>query len=155
MKSLNQNKIASILGFITLLLLVFFRENLLLEINALLEGKENDRSYAFWFFDFFKEFSDSKLTQWKWVISLSFTICIACLTIFSLHYWFKNIKYTKLILLLYLIIAGLIFIVSLIAYFIDNFNEVYPLLRRVLGMIHSPIPFFIFFLLFLGKKDNL
>lgn len=154
MKSLNQNKIISILGFIALLLLVFFRENLLLEINALLEGKENDRSYTFWFFDFFKDFSDNKLAQWKWLISLSFTFSIAALTILSLHYWFKNISFIKLVLALYLITACLITIVSLIAYSINSFNEIYPLLRRVFGIIHSPIPFFIFFLLYLSKKNN-
>ncbi|PCJ26001.1 MAG: hypothetical protein COA97_06745 [Flavobacteriales bacterium] len=147
MKKLNLNKIVSTLGFLLLLLFVFFRENLLLEINAILAQKDWNRAYNFWFADFFMSLPKEDLIIWKSLVSISFTILIAFFTLFSLHYWFQDIRYTKFLIKLYLLVAGLIVLIAIVAYLTGNFNTIYPLLRRIFGVIHSPIPLFIFFLL--------
>ena len=154
MKKLNLNKGFAIFGFIGLMIFVYFRENLLLEINAVLAQKEVNTAYAFWFADFFIGLPKEQLIKWKWIVSISFTFSIAVLTIFSLHNWFRDVMYTKRIVNLYLFLTVFLILMGLVSYLLNSFNDIYPFLRRVFGVIHSPIPFFMLFLLIYWKKKQ-
>jgi hypothetical protein len=151
MGKLSLNKGLAIAGFLLLLLCAYFREVLLLDINALIAAKgmvtNNNESL-------FNDFLIPELTKWKWIVSIFFTVTISLLTIFSLYNWFKDLDYTKFIISLYIVASGIIVLVSLIAFLMNSFNAVSPFLRRIFGVIHSPIPLFIFFLLYLAKKKD-
>ena len=145
---ISSNKIVSILGVMLLLVAVYFRENILLQINALLANDTYNYSLAFSFSNVIKELPVQELPKWKWIISLSFTFFIAIVTIFSLHTWFRNTTYTKLMLMIYLVVFGVIFLIGVGGHLFNQFDAIYPLLRRIIGIVHSPIPFIFLFILF-------
>ena len=149
-----KNKKLAVVSFLFLLGLVFFRENLLLTINAKLAKKDYDRSYSYWFTEFFQNLSVDDLNKWKWIVSLSFTIAIILLTIFTLHTWYGDKKKTTLVLKLFSLIIIIMGLIGLGGMLTVGFEEVYPLLRRVIGVFHSPIPLFIliFTLLYVRKR---
>jgi hypothetical protein len=151
MRKLRLNKGLAIAGFLLLLLCTYFREILLIDINALIAAKgmltNNNESL-------FNDFLIPELTKWKWIVSIFFTVTISLLTIFSLYNWFKDLDYTNFMIKLYLIVASVVGFVSLIAFLMNSFNAVSPFLRRIFGVIHSPIPLFIFFLLYLAKTKD-
>ncbi len=144
---LNKLKIISIVGVILILIFTYFRENLLLEINALLSGELFDRSYFYWFFDFFKDMDQPNLVRWKWGVTAFFSLMITLLTIGSLYCWFGAFQMIKFISKLYLLLFGVLTIVAVVGFIFNSFATVYPLLRKVLGLVQSPIPFFGFYLL--------
>jgi hypothetical protein len=154
MKLLPLNKIVSIIGVVLLLVAVYFRENILLQINSLLENDIYNYSLGFSFSSYIKQLSKADLYKWKWIISLSFTFFIAIMTIFSLHFWFKNKTTTKLILKIYLLVFSLICFIGVGGYLFNQFNEVYPFLRRMIGVIHSPIPFILLFILIYSSNKS-
>jgi hypothetical protein len=151
---MSKHKVIAILGVVLILTLTYFRENLLLEVNALLNGDQFDRSSAYWFFDFFKEMGQSNLIRWKWGLTASFSIAITVLTIGSLFLWFKSLELIKFISMLYLLLFGLMTVVALVGFLLNAFQSVYPLLRKALGLVQSPIPFFVFYLLSVQKNKN-
>lgn len=142
----------AVLGFVLLLAFVFLRENMLLVVNAKLANKSNDWSYYYWVSDFFWGLENNKLYFLKWVVSISFTLAIALLTVFSLHVWFKNKNYLKFIINIYLVIFSIVLLIGVLGYLTVGFEVVYPILRRIFGIVHSPLPFIFLFLLFY-KKD--
>ena len=150
MKALYLNKGIAIILFLLLLLCTYYREVLLVDINFLIEGNHLEKNTE----SVFNDFSILELTKWKWIVSIFFTVSISLLTIFILHIWFKDIDYTKFIVKIYFFVAIVVFLVSLSAYLLNSFIHIYPYMRRVLGIIHSPIPFFVFFLLNLAKKKE-
>ncbi|PCI99638.1 MAG: hypothetical protein COB15_04020 [Flavobacteriales bacterium] len=146
---LNRNKIVVILCFLLLLLSVYIKEILSLEINSLIAGGNKFSKVGV-----LKELSTNELVKWKWLVSIFFTIVISILTLLSFHFWFKNITYTKMVAKLYLIVLCLVIFIGGAGFLTIGFSEVYPLLRRVFGIIHSPIPFFILFVLFYWKEKE-
>jgi hypothetical protein len=150
--SFRLNKVYTYIGFVVLLLCTYFRENILLEINALLALKEYDRSFSYWFISFFKSVSLGELIYWKWGITLFFTILMSIVTIFSLHNWFKERQNLKVVVLIYFISFLSLVIIGGVGYLFNSFEIVYVLLRKVLGVIQSPLPFICFLLLFRYKN---
>jgi hypothetical protein len=151
---MSKNKIIAIGGVLLILILTYFRENLLLEINALVSGVQFDRSSAYWFFDFFKEMGPSILMRWKWGLTVFFSILITLLTIGSLYSWFGAIEMVKFLSKLYLLLFGGITIIALGGFLLNSFHTVYPGLRKILALVQSPIPFFLFYLFFYQKNKN-
>ena len=148
MKKFNLLRVASLAGLILLFLLTFVRENLLLEINALLKGLQYDRSYNYLFANFFKTLPQDQLFQFKWGLTMGFSVVIPIITILALYGWFKSLQLSKLIVKLYGVIFIVVLLVAGIAYAFNSFDAIYLILRRILGVVQSPIPFFFFFVLF-------
>tara|TARA_B100000809_G_scaffold214698_1_gene219615 strand:- start:280 stop:762 length:483 start_codon:yes stop_codon:yes gene_type:complete len=156
MKILYLNRFYTALGFIALLLCTYFRENILLEINALIAGDLYDRSYSYWFVTFFKSISVERLVYWKWGVTLFFTILIPVITIVSLYSWFQNKAYRKILVIIYLICFCLLVLIAGIGLLFNCFDSIYFFLRKIIGIVQSPVPFFLFFLVFyqFEKKEN-
>ena len=154
MREQKLNKSLAILGFILLLILTYFRENLLLEVNALINKDVTNRAYSYWFYTFFKHKTVDSLIVWKWGITLSFSITMASLTIGSLYSWFKNKPFLKLLVIIYLSTFAFIVMLAGLGFIMNQFDSIYPVLRKLLGVIQSPIPFFSLFLLIYWVKNN-
>lgn len=156
MKMLNLSKGYTLVGFIALLFCTYFRENMLLEINALLSVREYDRSYTYWFVNFFKSIPFEQLVYWKWGVTIFFGGLMPFVTILSLYGWFQNIIYNKILVILYLIGFFFAALIGGVGLLFNCFDSIYFIIRRILGIVQSPVPFFLFFLLFyyLEKSDN-
>jgi hypothetical protein len=154
LKKFPLNRGYTYFGFVLLILCTYFRENILLEINALLAFKAGDRSYSYWFVSFFKSLPIKQLVYWKWGVTLFFSFIMSIITILSLYNWFKDLSSFKILTLIYLSSFGLLVIISGVAVLFNSFESVYFLLRKVLGIVQSPLPFFCFFLLLYKKKTN-
>ena len=148
------NKVFTVFGVLLLLLCTYFRENLLLEINALINGEEISRAYSYWFADYFMTVPKSELTKWKWGVTIVFSLFMSVLTIISLHSWFKSILYSKLLVSLYLCLFMFVSILGGISYIFNFFDNIYFVLRLILGLVQSPLPFFVFFALFYLLSKN-
>jgi hypothetical protein len=149
------NKGFTILGFTAILLCTYFRENILLEINALIDLKGEDRSFSYWFINFFKSIPVTQLNYWKWGVTFFFSALIPIITIISLHSWFQDEAYRKILVLVYIICFSFLILIGVVGILFNCFDLIYFLLRKVLGVVQSPFPFFCFFLLFYNKKINL
>jgi len=152
MKSLVHKSVYVVFGVILLLLLTYFRENILLEINANLALEEYNRAYSYWFADYFKGMSRDSLIKWKWTATIVFSFLMSAITICSLYIFFTSFNVLKRVLIIYLIIFIIGFLLAVIGYLTGSFNEVYFVLRKILGIVQSPLPFFAFFVLFYYEK---
>jgi hypothetical protein len=148
MKILDLNKGYTVLGFIALLFCTYFRENILLEINALISVNKYDRSYSYWFVIFFKSIALERLVYWKWGVTLFFSVLMPIITILSLYSWFQNKAYRKILVIIYVICFCLLVIIAGIGFLFNCFDSIYFIIRRIIGIIQSPVPFFLFSLLF-------
>jgi len=147
MKKLNLNKVATFLGLLLLLFLTYFRENFLLEINASLALDAHNRAYSYWLADFFQLQTQENLIKWKWVITIFFSSLMSIITMISLRFWFESNKFVKMIGLIYLFTFIFIVLLGMLGFLLGSFNDIYFILRKILGFIQSPIPFFTFFVL--------
>lgn len=154
MKTLKINRKFAILGLLILLLCTYFRENFLLAINANLASFEFNRAYSYWCSDFFQKMDTCLLIKWKWGITIFFSLIMSAITILSLFVWFKSKEALKIILFSYVIFFFLVCFLSIIGFFTNTFNDLYFVLRKILGIVQSPFPFFIFFILFYWSNKN-
>jgi hypothetical protein len=152
MKNWKLNNFLAIFGGFLLLILTFFRENLLLTINALIKSEVYNRAYSYWFSEFFKKVPFEYLKIWKWGLTISFSILMTIITLASLYSWFKSKQHLKFLILLYFGVFIGLFLIGSISFLLNSFDTVYFVLRRVLGVVQSPIPFFGFFILFYSLK---
>jgi len=148
MRILKRNKLLTIFGFLLLIVCTYFRENILLQINASLEGEVFHRSYIYLFADFFNNLSQTELTIWKWGVTIVVSSIMSAITIVSLHQWFQSYKLAKLTSYIYGITLIFVVLLAFISYLFGCFYDVYFILRLILGLVQSPIPFFAFFTLF-------
>ena len=151
---MSKNKVISMIGVVIILLLTYYRENLLLEINALLNNVQFTRSSSYWFYSFFEKMSISDLVLWKWGLTVFFSIMITVFTLASLYFWFGSIELLKFTSKLYIFLFSVVTVIALIGFLFNSFQSIYFLLRKILGVVQSPIPFFIFFLLNYQKENN-
>jgi hypothetical protein len=145
---MNHNKKVAFIGLLLLLLLTYFRENLLLAINANLALADFDRSYSYWFSDFFKDMPKGFLMKWKWGLTVFISVLMTVVTAVSLFYWFRSKQILKIVGILYAFVYLVLCLLALVGYVTNSFNEIYFVLRKILGIVQSPIPFFAFFTLF-------
>ena len=147
MKKLNLSKGGTIFGLLLLLLLTYFRENFLLEINANLAMEVHDRAYSYWLSIFFKGMTPELLSQWKWGLTMVFSVTMTFITILSLYFWFKSVQMLRVIGLFYIMLFAIVCLLSLAGFLTNSFNTIYFILRKILGIVQSPLPFFAFFVL--------
>lgn len=149
------NKGLSALLLIIMILAVFVRENIFLEVNAILNGYEYNKAYFYFFDESLSQLTSSQLILLKWLLSFLFIVFVASCTFAIIKLWFNNMSYNRLVLYAY----GALIVIALLCYGIlhlfNVYNDYYFILRKILGLAHSPIPLFIFFALFyfLDKKE--
>lgn len=153
----KQNNWLTVLGTFSLLILTYFRENLLLTINAFITGSEYNRAYSYWFSDVFVGLSMTSLIKLKWIITIVFSMAMSVITVYSLSVWFTSKYNFKLISYIYIISFIFILVLAFFGKVFGVFDLVYILLRRILGVIQTPLPFFTFFIVFywMDKNSNL
>lgn len=157
MQLADKKKIISFSVFLLILLLTLIRENIFLEINAIIAEQGYNNAYFYWFEEVFASMQVSQLLTLKWVLTVSFILSTTLLTLWFIKLWFSNKDYIKLALIVY---ASLFLLIVVKAVFFTYFvgeNSFYPLLRKMVGLLSSPIPLFIFYALFYyweNKKKN-
>ena len=152
MRNWKINNGLTVLGVLSLLFLTYFRENFLLEINAALAHDVYNRAYFYWLSGFFQEKSIAELTEWKWGITLVFSLIMSIITIAALYAWHQSKELFKLTVLIYFIVFLFFVVIAICGMLFGEFSDIYFVLRKGLGVIQSPLPFFGFYVLFYKMK---
>lgn len=152
--NLNKNKQLSIFLVICILGLTFIRENLFLEINAILSNALVNRANFYLFFEYFSTIPHSTLETLKWILTISFILVIDGFSLLVVHLWFYNENYNKLFRLFFLIIIVGLMISVVITMLLREFSNYYFIFRKVIGFLQSPLPLFIFFSLYLYLENS-
>jgi hypothetical protein len=75
----------------------------------------------------------------KWFLTLGFTVAYWLLTIALVRVIFQSKRYVLIGVGAYLFILLIALLVSTFGYFFSSFQEVYPLVRSIMGIAQSPI----------------
>lgn len=150
-------KVTALLLVIALVKLGFYREDFFVEMNKLIMYKENP-SVGNWggeIVSAYYENSAAELYQVKWWMTVWFTLYFYLLSGLILFLYFRN---KKVILYLTVFYFGL-FLLSAISYgsgFITGNKEgAYLVARRLMGLLQSPYPFMLIFVLELFGLDKM
>lgn len=128
--------------------LTLFRENLFLEINAILSGENVNRANFYLFYDFFINFSTEQLIQLKYIATLSFIFGFSLLTYLTIKCWFKNKQYNKITLVVIGVFIGLFLLGIGVFKVLGVYSENYFIFRKAIGFLQSPLLLFILLSLF-------
>lgn len=117
----------------------YYREILFRSLNALIAGKTNFYSKTI-ALPVLEDWSIDALNQLKYLLTILFSLWFILISLFGIKYSFSN-RIALHALYIYYSILGviLIFFVVLIAPL--NFSTMYPWIRKIVGLIHTPIPF--------------
>jgi hypothetical protein len=130
------------------------RENLALEINAIIEGRDYNVANFYFFENTLKQYTIAQLSWLKWMLVVVFYAVFLFLSLITIKVAFSSQHYTKATLVLYgVVVLGLV-LISIIGWLFNAFDEVYFFLRKIIGFIFTPVPVFILFLLFLTMKKE-
>lgn len=141
----KKHKIIAVITGVVILVLTFLRENVFVEINAIMDGHSYNNAYFYFFDESISKLSTSELTNLKWVLTIIFILAIFGLTLMIIWLWFKNRNYSKVTLLIYLSAFGIIAIITLFLKAFGYFDDYYFVVRKMIGFIQSPLPLFLFF----------
>ena len=128
-----------ILSLLLLFLLSYLREVTFIGLNSIIEGQEhnyaNTNLPAFLY-----NWPSAQLLQLKWVLTIIYSVFFAALTYCGIRIALSKAAGTWVLIVYALLFAavGLLFLSALL--FLD-FAAVYPLLRNVIGIVHSPLLF--------------
>ncbi len=130
-----------ILWLVFLLLLFissYYREVLFRSINALIGGE------VFFYaktmeLPVFSNWSIPELLRLKYLLTLGFSMLFILLSLFGLKLSFQAKTPFYIASVLYLLLVLFSLLVGLIGVTLLNFETVYPLLRKIIGFIHSPL----------------
>ena len=130
-------KVIWILFLFLLFLLSYFREVTFIGINALIEGVEynyaNTQLPAY-----FSTLSHAQLTTHKWILTALFSLVFIALSTIGIYLGIGK-KRAVWILTIYLTILAVACLILMVGLFILNFKTIYPFLRILVGVIHSPL----------------
>lgn len=139
---------ALVLG-VLILILTFLRENVFLEINAIIDGYSYNKAYFYFFNESMSNLTFSQLEKLKWSLTILFILVISTITLFIIQLWFKNKKFNRITLVFYLAFYGLTGLITLLFWLTGTFNNNYFIIRKMTGFLQSPLPLFFFFTMFL------
>ncbi|MBV6485011.1 MAG: hypothetical protein KFKLKKLM_01558 [Flavobacteriales bacterium] len=125
--------------------LTILRENIFLEINAIIDGYEVNKANFYLFYDVLNSYPVEKLGMLKWVLSISFIFVIALTTFFALHLWFKKKQYDKITMWFYFLTFILIALLVVFTKVFGVFDNMYFILKKIISFLQSPLPLFILF----------
>lgn len=144
----SMHKVVSILFLLLIIVLVFLRENLFLEINAILDGYAYNKAYFYFLNEELASMDKGDLINLKWILTLVFIALISGLTVGIIKLWFARKEFTRWVLYAFSTLIVLIGVIFLIIKFFGVFDDYYFILRKMIGFLNSPIPLFLFFVLF-------
>lgn len=129
--------------FLLLLSIIsYYRELVFRSINAIIAGqtsfysKTTELSYLL-------NWSESELIHLKYFLTITFTFVFMALSFLGLRISFISKLASQLIILFYSLILLITISVFVYTFCFSDFKNTYPLLRKLVGMVHSPLPFLI------------
>jgi len=137
---LNKRKIIAIFLFLLLLVIAVVRENVFLELNAIIRKVTYNRAYFYFFQESFTKLPYIKLMQLKWLLTALFSCIMALISFTVIYLWFKNKLYNKWTLLFYALLFGILLLLTPMLYGFNLFNNYYFIVRKIAGFIQSPLP---------------
>lgn len=142
-------KIVWLCFLLLLACLSYLREVLFISINAVIAGE----SYFYaksTEIEFFLEKSVETLIQYKYAMTIGFTIAFALLTILGLRLSFKNKLAFYFGIIIYSICLFIAVLLILYSIATNSFNSVYSSLRLIIEYLHNPLIYIILSASYLG-----
>ncbi len=136
--------IALFLGGI-IMIVSFLRENIFLEINAILDGYSYNNAYFYFLNEQITVLSFHQLIVLKWILTISFIVAISGLTVLIINLWFRSRQYNRMTILSYLFFYGLTALTTFLLWLTGYYTDYYFVVRKMIGFLHSPLPVFLFF----------
>jgi len=137
-------KITAIFLGVFILILTLLRENVFLEINAIMNGYTYNNAYFYFLSKGIIDLNLDQLSMLKWGLTISFILLISALTLFIIILWFNNKKYNRISLFVYLVFYGVITLLTLFLWLVNCYDDYYFVIRKMIGVLQSPIPLFLF-----------
>jgi hypothetical protein len=132
-----------LIWFICLLLLFvssYYREVLFRSINAIMGGE--DFFYAkTTTLPFLMDWSYAELNRLKYLLTVGFSAWFILLSLVGLRKGFDSNLAYWLLMGGYILIAVIAGIAMVIGFAFLDFQTVYPFLRKLIGIIHNPLPY--------------
>jgi len=153
-RTLLSKPVAIILG-ILILIISLLRENVFLELNAIIDKEPYNKAYFYFFQESFTQLPYQKLMQLKWLLTGGFSLLITILSYFTIYFLFRNKNFNKLALVFYASIFGLLMILTTVFYGFNLFDNYYFILRKIAGFIQSPLPLLLLLILIIYLKSNI
>jgi len=144
----TKQKIQLVCWMLLLIVVSYIRENLAIEINAIIDGYDYNRAGFYWFQHWLETLSFQQLSMVKWGLVVLFYPVFTLLAILIIRHSFHQKNYTITTLYFYSIILLVLILVTAIAYSLGYFDAVYFFLRKLLGFVFSPLPVFMLWLAF-------
>lgn len=150
-----RNSFKNILAAIFLIIFFFIgylRETIFLVLNSVLN------KYPFPYNssyvsppNFLYSYSNQTLVTVKWVLTFGFSIVFFMVSLVLIHFYFKNRRFNKITVWVYLFLVGVSFLTAALGILLGNFGETYTLSRFVIGLAQSPLIPLVLFVLFYFK----
>jgi hypothetical protein len=137
-------------GFI--MILSFLRENIFLEINAILNGYAYSKAYFYFLNEKLSSLTPTQLMTLKWLLTILFILVISGLTLLTIQLWFKNKEFNRISMIVYSFAFGVVVLTTLFLWLTGNYTSYYFVIRKMIGFLHSPIPLFLFFTVYMYLK---
>ncbi|MBI2280245.1 MAG: hypothetical protein HYU68_06105 [Bacteroidetes bacterium] len=101
--------------------------------------------------NFLYSYSSQTLITVKWVLTFGFSILFFMISWVLIHFYFKNRRFNKITVWVYLFLVGVSFLTAALGILLGNFDETYTLSRFVIGFAQSPLIPLVLFVLFYFK----
>ena len=130
--------------WLTVLLLLFissyYRELWFRSINAIIDGEEHFYAKTT-SLPFLMDWSKAELIKLKYGLTIGFSLLFMGLSLFGIKKTFTA-RFPLYLLLTYYALISLVAAVTLLfGLAFTSFQEVYPFLRKLIGFVHSPLPY--------------
>jgi hypothetical protein len=138
--------------FLLTFLVGYFREAIFLVINSVIHN--NPFPYNSVYLkppDFLYEINIQHLLQLKWFLTVAFSLLFMGLTVGLVHFYFKNAKYNKLVISVYILLLSVSGIITSLGLVTGYFEDVYTFSRFIVGLAQSPLTTLVLFVLFYFK----
>jgi len=133
------------LFFLVVVLLIvvgFLRDFIFVNLNyqASLAYYHQDNDYKLSsLISFIETWSYKRLYISKWILTMLFTILYGAITYFCVYFFFREKKYNKISIGIYIVIISISFLIYLFGYFTNNYQKAYSVSRQLMGLLQSPI----------------
>lgn len=132
-------KLLWVISLIVLFLLSYIREVSFIGINAIIEGQSHNYANT-QLPGFFYSLSTSQLYQLKWILTALFSLFFMLVSFLGIRFSI-NKSTGSWTAISYAVIIFVTLIVLSLGLIVAGFHSVYPFLRTVIGIVHSPLIF--------------
>lgn len=134
---------------ILIVLLGFARDYFFMNINWIFMTLTNGRpNQAVDEFHFLLNWTPSEINQLKWILTFIFTGLFFAITYLIIRIQFKNSLFNKITLVAYLLLVSVALGLYFISYAIGLSDNLYGVIRTLMGIAQSFMPLMILYILF-------